>query len=80
VKGQQRYVDLSELYLTILNGDTKGTLALTREALAGGADPLDLVRPLHDAGHGEVGRLFECEEYFVPELMRSAQAMKARWS
>jgi len=68
--------DLSELYLTILNGDTKGTLALTREALAGGADPLDLVSRYMTPAMAEVGRLFECEEYFVPELMRSAQAMK----
>jgi 5-methyltetrahydrofolate--homocysteine methyltransferase len=26
---------------------------------------------------GEVGRMFECEEYYVPELLLSARAMKA---
>jgi corrinoid protein of di/trimethylamine methyltransferase len=68
--------DLVKLFEAILNGDTKGTLALTKEALADGADPVDLVTRYMTPAMTEVGRLFECEEYFVPELMRSAQAMK----
>ena len=68
--------DLSKLYDAILNGETKNAIALTREALEGGSDPLDLVTAYMAPAMDEAGKRFECEEYFVPELMRSAQAMK----
>ena len=60
-----------------MTGDSKTSLALTREALGEGAEPLDLMTNYMIPAMDEVGRLFECEEYFVPELLLSGRAMKA---
>jgi methylmalonyl-CoA mutase cobalamin-binding domain/chain len=49
----------------------------TRQALERGAAALDLVRGEMVPAMDEVGRRFESEEYFVPELLLSARAMKA---
>jgi len=68
--------DLNALHKAILNGDLKSAVAVTKEALAEGADPLDLVTNRMVPAMDEVGRRFECEEYFVPELLLSARAMK----
>ena len=67
----------SKLYEAVLNGDSKGALAATQEALAAGANPIDLVSSHMAPAMDEAGRRFECEEYFVPELLLAARAMKA---
>jgi 5-methyltetrahydrofolate--homocysteine methyltransferase len=69
--------ELKELYNAVVNGDAKATHALTQEALAAGVDPLRLVNEYMVPAMDEVGRRFECNEYFVPELLISARAMKA---
>jgi len=69
--------DLKQLYDAVINGDAKTTQALTQEALAAGVDPLKLVNEQMIPAMDEVGRRFECSEYFVPELLISARAMKA---
>jgi methanogenic corrinoid protein MtbC1 len=51
-------------------------VAVTREVLDVGADPFDFVTNYMVPAMDEVGRRFECEEYFVPELLISARAMK----
>jgi 5-methyltetrahydrofolate--homocysteine methyltransferase len=61
----------------ILNGDAKAAAALAGAALESGMDPLELVTKLMIPAMDEVGRLFECEEYFVPELLLSGRAMRA---
>ena len=68
--------DLQKLYDAILNGDAKAAVAATQEALAAQTDPLDLVSKAMVPAMDEVGKRFECEEYFVPELLISARAMK----
>jgi 5-methyltetrahydrofolate--homocysteine methyltransferase len=68
--------DLTLLFNAILNGDLKASIAVTKEALAGGADPGVLVNGQMIPAMDEVGRRFESEEYFVPELLLSARAMK----
>ena len=69
--------ELTKLYEAVINGDNKAAAAITREALAAGADPLALVNEQMIPAMAEVGRRFECEEYFVPELLLAARAMKA---
>jgi 5-methyltetrahydrofolate--homocysteine methyltransferase len=69
--------DLTMLHEAILRGDAKSSGAVTREALSGGADPAELVSKYMIPAMDEVGRRFECQEYFVPELLLSARAMKA---
>ncbi len=68
--------DLQKLYDAILDGDAKTAAAVTKEALAEDADPMGLVTRYMVPAMDEVGRRFECEEYFVPELLISARAMK----
>ncbi len=69
-------VDLNQLHDAVLNGDAKKALAVTKEAIADGVDPLELVTKYMVTAMDEVGRRFECEEYFVPELLLAARAMK----
>jgi len=68
--------DLTKLHDAILNGDAKTSVAVTKEALAENVDPMDLVTKYMVPAMDEVGRRFECEEYFVPELLLAARAMK----
>lgn len=69
--------DPKQLYDAVVSGDAKTTQALTQQALAEGVDPLELVNGSLIPAMDEVGRRFECNEYFVPELLISARAMKA---
>lgn len=68
--------DLSKLYEAILTGDSKSAVAITKEALAAGTDPLEIVNGQMVPAMDEAGRRFECEDYFVPELLLAARAMK----
>jgi len=68
---------MSELYEAILNGKAPAAIEATRKALAEGAPALDLVQRHMVPAMNEVGRRFECEEYFVPELLLAGRAMKA---
>lgn len=69
--------DPSRLYEAILNGDHKTAVAATREAIDAKIDAMELVSRYMVPAMDEVGRRFECEDYFVPELLLSARAMKA---
>jgi 5-methyltetrahydrofolate--homocysteine methyltransferase len=65
-----------EVYDAIIDGDAKRAIAATEKALAENANPLDLVQKFMIPAMAEVGKRFECEEYFVPEMLISARAMK----
>jgi 5-methyltetrahydrofolate--homocysteine methyltransferase len=69
--------DLKPLHDAILTGDAKAAKAATETALAAGIEPLTLVQETMMPAMDEVGRKFECNEYFVPELLLAARAMKA---
>lgn len=66
-----------DLYDAILNGNARKAHAATAEALAGGVSPMELIQGSMVPAMNEVGRLFECEEYFVPELLLAGRAMKS---
>jgi 5-methyltetrahydrofolate--homocysteine methyltransferase len=68
--------DLKKLYEAVLTGDSKTAVAITKDAIAERVDPMDLVSNHMIPAMDEVGRRFECSEYFVPELLLSARAMK----
>ena len=69
--------DLKPLHDAVIAGDAKTTRTITEQALQEGVDPLNLVNEFMVPAMDEVGRRFECNEYFVPELLLSARAMKA---
>ncbi len=68
--------ELWKLHDAILNGDAKTAVAVTQEALAENVPPLELVQKYMVPAMDQVGQRFECEEYFVPELLLAARAMK----
>ncbi len=68
--------DLNQLTEAILKGDSKSAIAVTKEAIAENLDPLELVTKYMIPAMDEVGKRFECQEYFVPELLIAARAMK----
>jgi corrinoid protein of di/trimethylamine methyltransferase len=68
---------MSELYDAIVNGNAPAAAEAARQALEAGVTALDLVQSHMVPAMDEVGRRFECEDYFVPELLLAARAMKA---
>jgi 5-methyltetrahydrofolate--homocysteine methyltransferase len=68
--------ELQKLHDAMLRGDAKTAAAVTRDALAEGAEPMELISKHMIPAMDEVGRLFQCEAYFVPELLLAARAMK----
>jgi 5-methyltetrahydrofolate--homocysteine methyltransferase len=67
----------NELYDAIVNGDAKKAHAVTQAAIDTGVDPMTLISESMVPAMDEVGRLFEAEEYFVPELLLAGRAMKS---
>jgi corrinoid protein of di/trimethylamine methyltransferase len=61
----------------VLTGEEEAAARLTRELLAAGAAPLELVDRALVPGIRRAGALWEEGEYFLPELITAAQAMKA---
>jgi 5-methyltetrahydrofolate--homocysteine methyltransferase len=68
--------DLAALKTAVLNGKRADAEALTRKALEGGADPASLLKDALIPAMDEVGEKFKNGEYFVPEMLVSAKAMK----
>jgi 5-methyltetrahydrofolate--homocysteine methyltransferase len=69
--------DLKPLYEAVISGDAKTAKTVTEAALAAGVEPMTLVQEYMMPAMAEVGRRFECNDYFVPELLLAARAMKA---
>ena len=67
---------MGDLYDAIVRGDAKSAIAATSGLLSGGAAALDVVNTEMVPAMDEVGRRYECEEYFVPQLLLAARAMK----
>jgi len=68
--------DYAELYNAILTGNAKKAEEVTKAAIAAQVNPNDLVQKYMIPAMDEVGKRFECNEYFVPELLIAARAMK----
>jgi methylmalonyl-CoA mutase cobalamin-binding domain/chain len=69
--------DLGKLYEAVLNGDQRTAEALTKHAVDEGMAAMDLVTQYLVPAMDEVGRRFQCEEYFVPDLLLAGRAMKS---
>ena len=64
------------IYEAILKGDQGTAIELAQEVVDGGSSPQELIDRGMIPAMAEVGRRFEDEVYFVPELLLSARAMK----
>ncbi len=69
--------DLTALRTAVLTGKRKEVEALTQAALAAGADPGVVLKEALVSAMQEVGDKFQAGEYFVPEMLVAAKAMKA---
>jgi 5-methyltetrahydrofolate--homocysteine methyltransferase len=68
--------DLKALYDAIVDGNAGKAKSLTQAALDESVDPQDILNKYMIPAMDEVGRRFETNEYFVPELLIAARAMK----
>lgn len=68
---------LHQLQEAVVIGDPEQARKLAAEALAAGIGPLVAVDQALNPGMQIVGDKFERGEYFIPDLMMSAEAMKA---
>lgn len=66
----------AELYDAILTGNAKKAEEVTKAALEANVNPSELLSKYMIPAMDEVGKRFECNEYFVPELLIAARAMK----
>ncbi|ASV74654.1 Methyltransferase corrinoid protein [Thermogutta terrifontis] len=69
--------DYSKLYDAIVTGDHRTAVEVTKAALEANVDPSELISKYMIPAMNEVGQRFACNEYFVPELLIAARAMKA---
>jgi 5-methyltetrahydrofolate--homocysteine methyltransferase len=69
--------NLKPIYEAILEGDMVGAKQGVQAALDAGVTPGDVLHTALIPAMGEVGRLFEEGEYFVPEMLIAARAMKS---
>lgn len=61
----------------IIDGDEETAVRLAREALQLKLDPTEIIQKGYVPGIQKVGELWEKGDYFLPELITSAEAMKA---
>ena len=66
-----------KLFDAIVEGKADLAKSLVEEELKVGTDPTALISGTMIPAMDEVGKLFEQEEYFVPELLLAGRAMKA---
>ncbi len=69
--------DMSLLAQALDQGDREKTVELTRKSLDGGANPQDIISKGLQAGMAAVGEKFSSGEYFLPDMLMAARAMKA---
>ena len=67
---------LDKLHDAVLNGDPATALTITEQALDENIDPHLLINDYMIRAMDEVGVRFERFEYFIPQLLMSAKAMK----
>ncbi|MBO5209938.1 MAG: homocysteine S-methyltransferase family protein [Lachnospiraceae bacterium] len=66
-----------KLRTDVLKGNTKNIVEDTKKAIEEGNNPKELLDDVLLPGINEVGELFDKGKYFLPQLIASAEAMKA---
>jgi len=71
---EEIYKKLSQ---AVIDGESEDAVALAKQALEKGIDPLSCINEGLTKGIQHVGELFASGEYFLPELIMGADTMKA---
>jgi len=74
---EEEPMDFNELSQYVIEGNAKASEEWTKKALAGGVSPLDVINKGLMPGMAVVGQRFKAGEYYLPEVIVSARAMKA---
>jgi 5-methyltetrahydrofolate--homocysteine methyltransferase len=69
--------DLKAVYQGVIEGDAIGVEKQVDACLVNGIEPGEILNDGLVSAMAEVGRLFEAGDYYVPEMLVSARAMKA---
>lgn len=70
-------MDLKILYDAVVNGEVEGVVEGVPAALAESIPAEKILNEALIPAMAEVGRLFEAQEYYVPEMLISAKAMQS---
>jgi corrinoid protein of di/trimethylamine methyltransferase len=62
---------------SVLDGDSDVAIALAKQSIEAGVDPLDAITKGYVDGVNQVGASFACGEAYLPELVMAGEAMKA---
>lgn len=65
-----------KLYQSVIDGEKESAVALAEQALDQGIDPLSCINEGLTKGIQKVGELFNDGEYYLPQLIMGAEAMK----
>jgi corrinoid protein of di/trimethylamine methyltransferase len=68
--------DLNVLYESIVAGKLEPAVAITKEAIAEGIVPQEIINNYMIKGMEEIGQRFQDGKAFVPQLLMAARAMK----
>jgi 5-methyltetrahydrofolate--homocysteine methyltransferase len=68
---------LDDLRQSVIDGEMNVTQELVQKTLAEKMPPEQILKDGLISAMTEVGRKFECDEFFVPEMLISARAMKS---
>lgn len=68
---------LFQLEESVINGRQKDAISLTGKLLEAGVSPAEILSDGLVSGMEEVGERFKCGDYFVPEMVIAARAMKS---
>ena len=68
---------LEQIKTNLVDGDTEAVSDLTRQSLAAGLEPMEIIEPGLVPGMTIVGDKFSSGEYFLPNLIISSHGMQA---
>jgi corrinoid protein of di/trimethylamine methyltransferase len=68
---------LQKLYQSVIDGEKESAVDLAKQTLEQGVDPLSCINEGLTKGIQKVGELFNDGEYYLPQLIMGAEAMKA---
>ena len=69
-----------KLFNAVVEGNKENIVFLIEEALNAGMDPMAIGNDCLIPALTEVGRLYEAKEFFLPQVMQSAETMKAAFA
>lgn len=64
------------IFEAVVKGNKKNILSFVEKELSSGINPSDVIDQILIPAINEVGRLYDCQIYFLPQLIAGAEAMK----